>query len=188
MPGRRMTPASSPMRIGLSLSGGGIRAAVFHLGVLLRLAIDRRLEDVTVLSTVSGGSLVTAAIFAHSDMRWPESEHFRSSVYPALRRLITRTALFSFGAVGWAGVLRHNRRLLNDRAGLLALFLRERWNVRGALHDLPETPTWYMKATCIETGKNWRFSKREMGDWQFGRHYNPPFGVAEAAAASAAVP
>jgi NTE family protein len=27
-----------------------------------------------------------------------------------------------------------------------------------------------------------------MGDWQFGRHYNPPFRLADAAAASAAVP
>ncbi len=40
----------------------------------------------------------------------------------------------------------------------------------------------------LETGKNWRFGKREMGDWQFGRHYDPPFRLAEASAASAAVP
>ena len=66
--------------------------------------------------------------------------------------------------------------------------LRERWNVRGRLAELPETPIWYVNATCIETGKNWRFSKREMGDWRFGKHFTPPFSVAEAAAASAGVP
>lgn len=43
------------MRIGLALSGGGTRAAVFHLGVLRRLAVDGRLEQITKLSTVSGG-------------------------------------------------------------------------------------------------------------------------------------
>lgn len=183
-----MSALATPIRIGLSLSGGGIRAAVFHLGVLLRLAADRRLENVSVISTVSGGSLVTAAIFARSGMRWPDSEEFCSSVYPDLRRLITTTALFNFGAVGWGGLLRYNRRLLTGRAGLLALFLTERWGVRARLAELPDTPEWYVNATCIETGKNWRFSKREMGDWQFGRHYNPPHTIAEAAAASAAVP
>lgn len=178
---------SSP-HIGLSLSGGGVRASVFHLGVLRRLAVEGRLENVSVLSTVSGGSLITAAIFAHSDMRWPTSEAYLSNVYPRLRQIITTTSLFAFDAVGWTGLLRHNARLLTDRAGLLALFLNERWGVTGSLVDIPDAPTWYVNTTCLETGKNWRFSKREMGDWQFGRHYNPPFEIAEAAAASAAVP
>jgi NTE family protein len=60
--------------------------------------------------------------------------------------------------------------------------------VAGKLQDLPDSPCWWINTTCLETGKNWRFSKREMGDWQFGRHYQPPFSLAEAAAASAAVP
>lgn len=183
-----MSRESVSTKIGLSLSGGGIRAAVFHLGVLRRLAEERRLEDVTVLSTVSGGSLVTAAIFAHADMRWPTSEFFLSMVYPRLREIITTTSLLAFDAVGLRGLLRHNTRLLTDRAGLLALFLNERWGVTGSLAELPDDPIWYVNTTCYETGKNWRFSKREMGDWQFGRHYNPQFDIAEAAAASAAVP
>lgn len=183
-----MPKANPSTTIGLSLSGGGVRAAVFHLGVLLRLAADRRLEDVSVLSTVSGGSLVTAAIFAQSGMRWPSSEAYETAVYPAIRELITTTPLFSFGALGWKGLLQHNQRVLTDRAGLLALLLKERWGVTGVLTDLPDCPIWYVNAACVETGKNWRFSKREMGDWQFGRHYNPPFEIAQAAAASAAVP
>jgi NTE family protein len=175
-------------KIGLSLSGGGIRAAVFHLGVLRRLAKEDRLENVSVLSTVSGGSLVTAAIFAHSGMRWPTSEAYLSTVYPKLREIITTTSLLAFDAVGCKGLLRHNVSLLTDRAGLLALFLKERWGVTGKLSDLPDSPKWYVNTTCFETGKNWRFSKREMGDWQFGRHFNPQFEIAQAAAASAAVP
>ncbi|WP_407525786.1 patatin-like phospholipase family protein [Methylobacterium oryzisoli] len=177
-----------PVRVGLSLSGGGIRAAVFHLGVLRRLARDNLLEQVSSLSTVSGGSLVTAAVFAHSGMIWPGSEQYRSDVYPRLRELITARDLLSFRALGWRGILRHNVRILSDRAGLLAEFLEEKWKIVGNLTELPDAPTWWINTTCIETGKNWRFCKREMGDWQFGRHYNPPFGIAKAAAASAAVP
>jgi hypothetical protein len=62
------------------------------------------------------------------------------------------------------------------------------WGVSGRLGDLPDAPQWLINTTCIDTGKNWRFSKREMGDWTFGRHYAPDVPVAVAAAASAAVP
>lgn len=175
-------------RLGLALSGGGVRAAVFHLGVLRRLAEDDLLESVTHVSSVSGGSLVTAALVAHAGMRWPGSEQYRSDTYPSLRSLLTRADLLSPHGLGWKGVLRFNLRLLTGRAGVLADLLAERWGIRGGLRDLPETPLWWINTTCVETGKNWRFSRREMGDWQFGRHYDPPFRLADAAAASAAVP
>lgn len=45
-------------RVGLALSGGGFRAAFFHLGLLARLAEIDALRHVEVLSTVSGGSIV----------------------------------------------------------------------------------------------------------------------------------
>ncbi len=71
-----------PRRIGLALSGGGIRAAVFHLGVLRHLAEERLLEQVTQISTVSGGSLIIGAVFSHADLRWPASEQFLDVIYP----------------------------------------------------------------------------------------------------------
>jgi patatin-like phospholipase len=58
------SPHAPPIKpkIGLALSGGGIRAAVFHLGVLRRLAAENLLEAVSSLSTVSGGSLNSGSI------------------------------------------------------------------------------------------------------------------------------
>jgi predicted acylesterase/phospholipase RssA len=47
-------------KVGLALSGGGFRAAFFHLGVMARLAEIDALRHVEVLSTVSGGSIVGA--------------------------------------------------------------------------------------------------------------------------------
>ena len=47
-------------RVGLALSGGGFRASLFHIGVLARLAELDLLKSVTVLSTVSGGSIIGA--------------------------------------------------------------------------------------------------------------------------------
>jgi predicted acylesterase/phospholipase RssA len=46
--------------IGLALSGGGFRAAAFHLGVLRRLRELGVLGQIRVMSTVSGGSIVGA--------------------------------------------------------------------------------------------------------------------------------
>jgi NTE family protein len=176
------------MEIGLALSGGGIRAAVFHLGVLRRLADEGLLESVSQLSTVSGGSLITAAVFAKSRMQWPGSADYQRRLYGELRHLLTTTDLLSFKAIGWTGLFRFHHRLLVHRARVLAKLLAERWGIDARIRDLPDRPEWWINTTCLETGKNWRFSKREMGDWQFGRHFDPPFLLAEAAAGSAAVP
>ncbi|WP_279311983.1 patatin-like phospholipase family protein [Acetobacter sp. AN02] len=175
-------------RLGLALSGGGVRAAVFHLGVLYHLAQQDRLEEVTQISTVSGGSLIIGAIFSHANATWPTSMQFLDEVYPALRDKLTAGDLFSLAALGWRGVIRENFQILFRRAEILARLLETRWGVKGSVKDLPEVPKWHINTTCYETGKNWRFSKTMMGDWKFGRHFTPDIPVAKAIAASAAVP
>lgn len=52
-------------RVGVSLSGGGYRAAVFHAGVLH--ALERLGVPITNLSTVSGGSIIGGYYFAGGD-------------------------------------------------------------------------------------------------------------------------
>jgi predicted acylesterase/phospholipase RssA len=52
-------------KLGLALSGGGHRAAFFHIGVLARLAELGLLRPVQVISTVSGGSIVGALYYLH---------------------------------------------------------------------------------------------------------------------------
>jgi NTE family protein len=159
-------------RIGLALSGGGVRAATFHMGVLKRLAAEGLLERVSVVSTVSGGSLVTAAVMTEAGMKWPSSGDFLEKVYPAVRSRMTSGDLFSLKAIGWRGLLEFNVDLVRNRASVLARLLERNWGVSGTLADLPDTPHWLVNTTCFETGKNWRFAKRET----------------VAAAASAAVP
>jgi NTE family protein len=57
-------PAARP-KLGLALSGGGFRAAFFHIGVLARVAERGLLRHVEVISTVSGGSIVGALYYIH---------------------------------------------------------------------------------------------------------------------------
>ncbi len=50
---------------GLALSGGGFRAAFFHVGVLAQMADLGLLRRIEVISTVSGGSIIGALYYLH---------------------------------------------------------------------------------------------------------------------------
>ena len=173
------------MRVGLALSGGGVRATVFHLGVLARLARQSLIENITILSTVSGGSLAVALVRACSGNAWPGSDGFLEHTIPKARQLLTtrslkRAYLRRLLLPTWA--LRHGR------AAAMAQALRDCWSVTGSLSDLPDSPRWIINATCYETGKNWRFMKKRMGDYVTGHVSSPQLPIAQAVAASSAVP
>lgn len=173
------------MRVGLALSGGGVRAAAFHCGVLERLAVDGVLESTSFVSTVSGGSLLVGLILCENDGRWPSSAEFVSAVLPRVReRLTTATLQWSYVwrsvALPW--------RLARGRAHVLARQLKAQWGINGTMQDVPKMPRWIVGATCYETGRNWRFSRGRMGDYVTNYVLEPETAIAEAIAASAAVP
>jgi NTE family protein len=56
-------PVGAGAKLGLALSGGGFRAALFHIGILAQLAEQDLLRRVSVISTVSGGSIIGAFYF-----------------------------------------------------------------------------------------------------------------------------
>jgi len=174
------------MQIGLALSGGGFRATVFHLGVLARMAECGILEDTSVLSTVSGGSLCAGLVFTLNGLRWPSSEEYKRRVLPEARRLIItqdlqRSLLRRSILSPWG--------LFRTRAGDLSALMHKLWGVTARLSDLPEHPRWFINATCYETGKNWRFERYRMGDYIFGySHDTSQVPVSDAMAASAGFP
>jgi NTE family protein len=173
------------MKIGLALSGGGFRAAGFHLGVLARLAEEKRLEDVTFLSTVSGGSLVTGLIYALNEFKWPTSQEYIQRIAPRAREIMT-TVNLQAKLIGLA-ILPEG--LFGTRADELSDLLREHWGVTANLSDLPEAPRWMINTTCYETGKNWRFERFRMGDYVFGYTYDTQSTpLSDAVAASAGFP
>ena len=88
------------------------------------------------------------------------------------------------------GLLRNPWRLISPGrwTNVLSEVLARCWGVEGVMRDLPEKPRWIVNATCYETGKNWRFTQRRMGDYEFGYVSNPSVPVADAMAASAGYP
>lgn len=55
--------------LAIALSGGGLRATLFELGILLYLAIADELKHVSAVVSVSGGSILAA----HLARRWPDA-------------------------------------------------------------------------------------------------------------------
>ncbi len=62
------------MEIALALSGGGSRAMAFHLGCFRALHDRGVLERVSVLSSISGGSVIGALYAYRPELSFPEFE------------------------------------------------------------------------------------------------------------------
>jgi predicted acylesterase/phospholipase RssA/proteasome lid subunit RPN8/RPN11 len=75
-----------PARVGLALSGGGSRAIAFHLGCLRALHDRGILDQLRVISCVSGGSVI-GAMYAYSERPF---EAFDRAVVGLLRRGLLR--------------------------------------------------------------------------------------------------
>ena len=71
--------------IGLALSGGGFRAAFFHVGVLAQLAKLNLLRNVRMLSCVSGGSIAGAVYYLTLVRQLMVSDEIESGKVPAVR-------------------------------------------------------------------------------------------------------
>ncbi len=77
--GAKRNEADKDALLGLALSGGGIRSATFNLGVLEGLASYGLLNQVDILSTVSGGGYIGAWLAA-----WIKRDKTFKSVEDAL--------------------------------------------------------------------------------------------------------
>lgn len=173
------------MRLGISLSGGGVRATVFHLGVLARLAESELWGNIAHISTVSGGSLCAALIFEKSGRRWPSGEEYLHNILFRIQQLLTT---FNLERAYKFQTLTHPWRLLHGRAHVLGALMQKYWGITSNVADMPLKPRWTINATCYETGKSWRFSAKRMGDYVANYVMLPEFPLADAIAASAAVP
>ena len=125
--------------IGLALSGGGSRAIAFHLGCLRALYQLGILGKVTVLSTVSGGSVI-GALYALTDEPFPAFERrvravlARGLVRPTLRAAFLTTeglkALLCWALLGTVNVVRvASFALVLPLLPFASFETRQRWRV-----------------------------------------------------------
>lgn len=159
----------------------------FHTGVLRYIAEQGKLERISDISTVSGGSLLVGLIFARSDMIWPSSATFLDKVLPQVRQTLTT---YDLQAAATARLLAWppNWRFLLSRANVFAQTIASGWKIGHCLADLPTDPVWSINGTTAETGKRFRFKGTELGDYELGYTNAPEFPLASAMAVSAAFP
>src|SRR4051812_500802 len=81
-------------KLGLALSGGGYRAAAFHLGTMRALNRLGLLKKVDVFSTVSGGSIVGADYVLHLKDN-PDYKTFEEKHIKKLKQSIVGSVLTS---------------------------------------------------------------------------------------------
>lgn len=165
---------SRRVRLALCLSGGGYRAALFHLGALWRLHELGLLARVDRISSVSGGSILAAFLAervaqagagtdADSYADWCAALDFRAAIADAFGA-VARTDIRTLPALlcalpnlvwhryGSGPLARSYRRLLTARP----------------LGGLPHAPDFVFCATNLRFGVNFEFSRTRVGDYQSG--------------------
>ena len=202
-PDAQVPPASRRRGTGVCLSGGGYRAALFHLGALRRLDELGILGGVRTISAVSGGSII-ATLLTDPRLVWPsESAGASSPRVQGFDELVAEPLRELTG---------HNLRT----PALLSKLLPTRWFARdaavralseGFVRQLPwwstplrdngaDGPAIVIGATEIGYGVDWVFMDPNavrphgrLGDYRLG-YAVPPAGVrlADTVAASCAFP
>ncbi len=169
----------SGKKIGVALSGGGYRAAAYHIGTLR--ALDRLgiLDHVDVISSVSGGSITSAYYALNKEKYSGDFAAFEESFARKLQRgvlwssvlnllLIVALMALSVYLVGWWVLIPElivlfffSYKLLNFSFWIKRAY--DRLFFKGAkLSHFPETPLIAINSTNIATGTLFTFSQKKI--------------------------
>ena len=173
---------------GLALSGGGFRAALFHLGSLWRLNELGWLKRLAEVTSVSGGSITAAYL----GFRWKHltfrsngvATNFVDEIARPLQDFCSQTIDVGSVVAGLISPFRHPIELIAShyRKGLFG---------ESTLQDLPsdkEGPRFTIYAASLQTGVSVRFSRAELAEYHLGKIDSSHIQLATAVAASSALP
>ena len=196
-----MENMDSNPEIDLCLSGGGFRAALFHLGSIRRLNEFGLLANLNVISSVSGGSILNGLLAS----KWSELEidasgvisNFDEKIAAPMRKFCStdiRTPVLlgtRLNPFNW-------KKLASDYFSVSAGYLAERMDTlfqSRHLSNVPppgnRTPRFVFCATNVRTGACWHFhagTQGRMGDFYTGYCDSGWVKIGAAVASSAAFP
>ena len=181
-------------KVGLSLSGGGYRAAAFHLGTMKKLHEMGALEDVDVISTISGGSIIGGYYCTHDG----DFDSFKESLIEKLTtvdiikhilrswvfiRFVLLIVLFLGAAIAVHSTPYHHLSLV---IVAILIFILAKYQfaifpvsdvIEAAyekyffkdkkLPDLKDSPTLVVGSTNLQTSSPFSFTKDRMWDYDY---------------------
>lgn len=176
-------------KLGLALSGGGFRAALFHVGVLARLAERDLLRHVSVISTVSGGAIIGAFYYlkvqqllagAREDGLTPSAAAYRQLVSEVEREFLSALQL-NLRIMAFADRQQNARIMAGEYSASerfadlfdAHFFQPITGTERTLLRDLPiqagdspeaVVPTLILNATALNTGHLFQMTGRFVGE------------------------
>ncbi|MDG3008203.1 patatin-like phospholipase family protein [Paludisphaera mucosa] len=153
-------------RLGLALSGGGLRATLFHLGVVRFLHDAGRLGEVTHIVSVSGGSILGA----HLALNWGRYTGSAADFDEAAAKIIDFVRADARNQIArripFLVPLRQLQRLSPrgpSRAltptGLLEKLYAKHLYGDARVHQLPDTPELHLLTTNVSEGGLCSFTK-----------------------------
>ena len=202
-------------KIRLAFSGGGFRATFYSLGAFRRLVELGLWDKVCRIDSVSGGSIAAGQIMtALAGGRFKNVADFDARVSLPLRalgqsRFRERITFPVFGFIGlvtfgYLGIVSYFKvpLLISLIAYILLLFyirpaklfsiiylqLLSSFFKNKTMRFLPDSPEWCVNATCLNTGKRFRFKREDFGGDKIGLTQENDIKVAFAVACSAAPP
>jgi NTE family protein len=152
--------------IGLSLSGGGFRATLFHLGALRRLNELGILKQLGTISSVSGGSILNGYLASRLPAPLPSGiQDFEREVSAPVR------AFCKLDIRRWPALERLVPGINNSEQ--LAHQYEENLTEGKLLQDIPAAPVHVFCTTDLAYGVNWTSEKAQSGDYQAGFEATP---------------
>jgi NTE family protein len=183
--------SGEPEEYGLALSGGGVRAALFHYGALRRINDMGHLREIDRVVGVSGGAMAAGFLAKVWDqLVWDDQGHatnLKGTLEPLVMRLARMPIdipLVAFGVLPFVSPSKWLARVL-DLLFFHGLKLEDIPPVRGGR----PRPRFIFNASDLGTGTLFRFSQPYMGSYRVGLVLEPrDIRVATAVAASASFP
>jgi len=185
----------------LCLSGGGFRAALFHLGALRRLNELGVLSRIAVISSVSGGSIVNGMLAARWSSLVGDATNTFQNFDEMLRFPLREFCQFDLRTPLLLGHRLNPLRWFGDGRSAFMVSGNDLSRSYNALFDgklladVPEsnskTPRFVFCATSVNTGACWHFHSgplARMGEFYTGYSDVNDVRISEAVAASSAFP
>ena len=164
-------------KIGLCLSGGGSRAMAFHLGCLRALHKHGILNKVSLISTVSGGSVI-GAMYAYSNDSFDE---FTARVTQQLEAGFQKKRIRDiYPVITVISPFKVEK--------LAAVFDEKLYQEKKLSAETRDGLEITINACELSTNTAFRFSNKVINNWVLGEASADSVNLAEAVAASAAYP